>query len=69
MASKIFCCCCRASEGPSDTVRSYTPRNPQQYQPQSFDLNPDFCQDNLQHRHPHYSSNTRRMKICTHVRP
>ena len=36
MASKIFCCCCKASESTLNTADCHSPRNSQQEHPRTF---------------------------------
>ncbi|KAF6127670.1 testis expressed 53 [Phyllostomus discolor] len=68
MASKIFCCCCPAGEGPSTTTNTYNPRMSQEHRPRTFDLNTSR-QNSRQRRHPpHYSVNGV-LKACTLASP
>ncbi|XP_066111648.1 testis-expressed protein 53 [Saccopteryx bilineata] len=69
MASKIFCCCCEASEEPSTTVGSYNPRTSQQHHPRTFDLNENAHKNSRQKRHPQHSFNNRTVKAGTLARP
>ncbi|XP_025743719.1 testis-expressed protein 53 [Callorhinus ursinus] len=69
MASKIFCCCCPASEGSSTTAVSRSPRISQQHQPRSFNLNTDSRKNGFQKRYAHHPANNWILNRCTLGRP
>uniref|UniRef100_A0A8C8ZL52 Testis expressed 53 n=1 Tax=Prolemur simus TaxID=1328070 RepID=A0A8C8ZL52_PROSS len=70
MAAKIFCCCCKANEGPPTAVGSRNQRMSQQQHPRSLSLNKNSHQKSLPRKHPGLPTDNQMMlKVFTLGRP
>uniref|UniRef100_A0A2K6GK10 Testis expressed 53 n=1 Tax=Propithecus coquereli TaxID=379532 RepID=A0A2K6GK10_PROCO len=70
MVAKIFCCCCKADEGPPTTVGSRNPRMSQQQHPRSLSLNKNSHRNSMPRKRPGLPADNRAMlKVFNLGRP